>query len=126
MYYSELLLPFSIDSGIGLDIENLSVNYNDDVWKSKFDQTRRMSVATKSKQKKVVSILVLITVMFTVVNIPSAISRIMSSPENKEKVSFQVSHTVYIPYPRHLRARLLSKNIFERELSLLSRAPSRE
>ena len=30
MYYSELLLPFSIDSGIGLDIENLSVNYNDD------------------------------------------------------------------------------------------------
>ena len=96
MYYSELLLPFSIDSGIGLDIENLSVNYNDDVWKSKFDQTRRMSVATKSKQKKVVSILVLITVMFTIVNIPSAISRIMSSPENKEKVSFQVSHTVYI------------------------------
>ena len=66
------------------------MNYKDDVWKSKFDQTRRMSVATKSKQKKVVSILVLITVMFTVVNIPSAISRIMSSPENKEKVSFQV------------------------------------
>ena len=40
-------------------------------------RSRRMSLAVKSKQKKIVSILVAITVMFTIVNIPSAICRIM-------------------------------------------------
>ena len=48
-----------------------------------------MSVATKSNQKKVVSTLVLITTMFTIVNIPSAISRIMSNSEWKNVESFQ-------------------------------------
>ena len=55
-----------------------------------WNKRRRMSVATRSKQKKVVSILVLITTMFTIVNIPSAISRILSSPEMKKNESFQV------------------------------------
>ena len=48
-----------------------------------------MSVRTKSSQKKVVSTLVLITTMFTIVNIPSAIARIMNS-KWKNVGSFQV------------------------------------
>ena len=48
-----------------------------------------MSVRTKSGQKKVVSTLVLITTMFTIVNIPSAIARIMNS-KWKNVGSFQV------------------------------------
>ena len=49
-----------------------------------------MSVATKSNQKKVVSTLVLITTMFTIVNIPSAIARIMSTTEWQNDKPFQV------------------------------------
>ena len=77
-----------IDSSIGLDL------IKEDTFKSQLRRARRMSVATKSNQKKVVSTLVLITTMFTIVNIPSAISRIMSSSEWQEDKSFQV-HRVH-------------------------------
>ena len=61
------------NSGVGLDL------IKEKTFKSQLRKARRMSVATKSNQKKVVSTLVLITTMFTIVNIPSAISRIMSN-----------------------------------------------
>ena len=73
-----------IDSGVGLDL------IKEKTFKSQLRRARRMSVATKSNQKKVVSTLVLITTMFTIVNIPSAISRIMSNSEWKNVGSFQV------------------------------------
>ena len=73
-----------IDSGVGLDL------IKEKTFKSQLRRARRMSVATKSNQKKVVSTLVLITTMFTIVNIPSAISRIMSNSEWKNVKSFQV------------------------------------
>lgn len=87
-----------IDSGLGLDLNNSIDGCTGekfrDIFRSKLNKARRMSLAAKSKQKKVVSILVLITTMFTIVNIPSAISRIMSSPENKTKESFQVYYHI--------------------------------
>ena len=72
-----------IDSGVGLDL------IKEKTFKSQLRRARRMSVHTKSNQKKVVSTLVLITTMFTIVNIPSAIARIMNS-EWKNVKSFQV------------------------------------
>ena len=73
-----------IDSGVGLDL------IKEKTFKSQLKRARQMSVATKSNQKKVVSTLVLITTMFTIVNIPSAIVRIMSTTEWQNDKPFQV------------------------------------
>ena len=68
----------TLDSGLGLDsIHVLDEIGEENVFESKLNQIRKRSLAAKSKQKKVVSILVVITVMFTIVNIPSAICRIL-------------------------------------------------
>ena len=72
-----------INSEVGLDL------IKEKTFKSQLRRARRMSVRTKSGQKKVVSTLVLITTMFTIVNIPSAIARIMNS-KWKNVGSFQV------------------------------------
>ena len=72
-----------INSEVGLDL------IKEKTFKSQLRRARRMSVRTKSSQKKVVSTLVLITTMFTIVNIPSAIARIMNS-KWKNVGSFQV------------------------------------
>ena len=68
----------TLDSGLGLD----SINVLDEIGEenilvSKLNKIKKMSLAARSKEKKVVSILVAITIMFTIVNIPSAIIRIM-------------------------------------------------
>ena len=68
----------TIDSGLGLDSINVLDEIGEEnVFESKLNKIRKMSLAAKSKQKKVVSILVFITIMFTIVNIPSAICRIL-------------------------------------------------
>ena len=72
-----------INSEVGLDL------IKEKTFKTQLRRARRMSVRTKSSQKKVVSTLVLITTMFTIVNIPSAIARIMNS-KWKNVGSFQV------------------------------------
>ena len=68
----------TLDSGLGLE----SINVLDEIGEenilvSKLNKIKKMSLAARSKEKKVVSILVVITIMFTIVNIPSAIVRLM-------------------------------------------------
>ena len=73
----------TVDSGLGLD--SIAV-FNDTTRKNLLKlKTRRKSVVAKAREKKVVSILLVITTMFTIVNIPSAICRIMIDNDVNQK-----------------------------------------
>ena len=79
----------TVDSGLGLD--SIAV-FNDATRKNLLKlKTRRKSIVAKAKEKKVVSILLVITTMFTIVNIPSAICRIMIDNDVNQKW-FRVSN----------------------------------
>ena len=73
----------TVDSGLGLD--SIAV-FNDTTRKNLLKlKTRRKSIVAKAKEKKVVSILLVITTMFTIVNIPSALCRIMIDNDVNQK-----------------------------------------
>ena len=61
--------------------------------KVKSAQVRRMSLKTTKKEKHVIAILVTITAMFTIVNIPSGMTRILDAmvPASRGNLMFQVS-----------------------------------
>ena len=61
--------------------------------KSGQQQVRRMSLKTTKKEKHVIAILVTITAMFTIVNIPSGMTRILDAmvPASRGNLMFQVS-----------------------------------